>query len=49
MSLLRALGIGARPITCYNPAHHTSKPGMVEKHFTQEGELVQELSPDRIW
>ncbi len=49
VSLLRALGLAARPVTCFNAAHYTTRPGVVERHFTREGELAQDLNTDQIW
>lgn len=49
VSLLRALGIACRPVTCYNSAHFCTKLGQVDRYFSTEGELVDELSKDQIW
>lgn len=49
VSLLRVLGIASRPVTCYNSAHFCSKLGQVDRYFSTEGELVDELSRDQIW
>ena len=50
VTLLRALGIACRPVTCYNSAHFCStKLGQVDRYFSTDGELVDELSRDQIW
>lgn len=49
VSLLRALGLASRPVTCYNAAHVCSKLGQVDKHFTTDGELLDDSTGDRIW
>ena len=49
MSLLRSLGIACRPVTCYNSAHLCTKLGQVDRYFSTEGELVEDLSKDQIW
>ena len=49
VTLLRALGIASRPITCYNCAFDTSQPGKVVRYFTSDGDLAHSLIKDSVW
>ena len=49
VSLLRALGVASRPVTCYEAAHHCSKPRQVDRAFTPQGELLDSATQDQIW
>ena len=49
VTLLRALGLPSRPVTCYEAAHYCSRPRQVDWAFSTEGELLHEASGDQVW
>lgn len=49
ISMMRALGIASRPVTCYNAAHCVQKLGHVNCYFSTAGELEHTIGKDRIW
>ena len=49
VSLLRAVGIASRPVTCYNAAHCMQKLGQVDRYFSATGDLVANMGRDQIW
>ena len=49
ITLLRALGIPCRPVTCYEAATHSKKLGQVNRYFTPEGDPIHELEDGHIW
>lgn len=49
VSMLRALGIPCRPVTCYNAAHCVQKLGKVDRYFSAEGDLIASIGRDQIW
>lgn len=49
VSLLRAVGIACRPVTCYNAAHCVQKLGQVDRYFSTAGDLVANMGRDQIW
>ena len=49
ITLLRALGVVCRPITCYEAAHHCSKPGQLDLAFTPQGEMLDDATHDQLW
>ena len=49
VSVLRALGIAARPVTCYNCAVESISRGRVERYFSSGGDLVHNLCKDSVW
>lgn len=49
ISMLRALGIASRPVTCYSAAHCVQKLGQVNCYFSTAGELVHTIGRDQIW
>ena len=49
VTLLRALGIGCRPVTCYEAAHLCTKLGQVDFCFTPQGEMLDNATQDQLW
>jgi len=49
VSVLRALGIAARPVTCYNCALETETKGRVKRFFSADGDLIHEMIQDSVW
>ncbi|CAI8024944.1 Protein-glutamine gamma-glutamyltransferase 4 [Geodia barretti] len=49
VTLLRALGIASRPVTCYESGHHCSKPGQLDLAFSPQGELLHTATQDQLW
>ena len=49
VSLLRALGIACRPVTCYNAAHYCQKLSQAERYFSIDGDLIHDIGRDQIW
>lgn len=49
VTILRALGIAARPITCYNCALETETKGRVKRYFSPDGDLIHGIIQDTVW
>ena len=49
VTLLRALGVACRPVTCYEAAHSCSKLGQLDLTFTPQGEMVNDITQDQLW
>ncbi|KAI6651599.1 Coagulation factor XIII A chain-like [Oopsacas minuta] len=49
VSLLRCVGIPARPVSCYNAAHQCKKLGRNDKYFIHQVGLVDSLNKDLTW
>lgn len=47
VTLMRALGIAARPITCYNMANCSGVT--LARYFTSEGDFVHGITSDVVW
>ena len=47
VTLMRALGIAARPITCYNMANCSGVS--LARYFTSEGDFVHGITSDVVW
>lgn len=47
VTLMRALGIAARPITCYNMANCSG--ATLARYFTSEGDFVHGITSDVVW
>ena len=44
---MRALGIAARPVTCYNMA--SCSGATLPRYFTSEGDFVHGITSDVVW
>lgn len=49
VTLLRALGIVSRCVTCYEAAHQSSRLMQVDRYFTADGDLVHDANSDNVW
>lgn len=49
ITLLRALGVVCRPVTCYDAAHLCQKPGQIDLAFTPQGEMLDNATNDQLW
>jgi len=47
VTLMRALGIAARPVTCYNMA--SCFGNTLARYFTSEGDFVHGITSDIVW
>ena len=47
VTLMRALGIAARPVTCYNMANCSGVT--LARYFTSEGDFVHGITSDVVW
>lgn len=47
VTLMRALGIAARPVTCYNMANCSGTT--LARYFTSEGDFVHGITSDVVW
>ena len=47
VTLMRALGIAARPVTCYNMANCSGQT--LARYFTSEGDFVHGITSDVVW
>ena len=47
VTLMRALGIAARPVTCYNIA--SCSGATLARYFTSEGDFVHGITSDVVW
>ena len=47
MTLMRALGIAARPVTCYDMANCSG--ATLARYFTSEGDFVHGITSDVVW
>lgn len=47
VTLMRALGIAARPVTCYNMASCSGVT--LARYFTSEGDFVHGITSDVVW
>lgn len=48
-TICRALGIGARSVTCFDSAHDTDSTMTIDKFKTEKGQPVDDLASDSIW
>ena len=47
VTLMRALGIASRPVTCYNMA--SCSGAALARYFTSEGDFVHGITSDVVW
>ena len=47
VTLMRVLGIAARPVTCYNMANCSG--ATLARYFTSEGDFVHGITSDVVW
>lgn len=47
VTLMRALGIAARPVTCYDMASCSGT--ILSRYFTSEGDFVHGITSDIVW
>lgn len=49
VTLLRALGIPCRTVTCYVAAPHSKQLGKVKCYFSPDGDILSDLQTDQLW
>ncbi|KAL5489676.1 hypothetical protein EMCRGX_G018794 [Ephydatia muelleri] len=49
VTLLRALGVASRCVTCYEAAHQSARLMHVDRYFTADGDLIHDASSDNVW